>query len=180
MTSPEPPAETPDPDAKSGSTGIPLRTLTAWALISVAALRVLFGFLAWIFPTTPGQGTARFVVYAFADPWTIVAALLGVLVATRLGPALSNAKLMTTIALSTYAAAAVFGLVAFLVGLADRFDAGGREGIYAFGSVLQSLGGMIIELLSLAIVALAGLWTVKLAGSYVPKLPSVDINTEDE
>lgn len=180
MTSPEPPEETPEPETKSGSTGIPLRTLTAWALIGVAALRVLFEFLEWIFPTTPGQGTARFDVYAFADPWIIVAALLGVLVATKLGPAVSNAKLMTTIALSTYAAAAVFGLVAFLVGLADHFEAGGREGIYAFGFVLQSLGGILDELLWLVLVALAGLWTVKLAGSYVPKLPSVDINAEDE
>ena len=179
MASPEPPAETPEPSAKSGRTGIPLRTLTAWALIGLAALQVLFEFLEWIFPTSEGQGTGRFNVYEFADPWIIVPALLGVLVALKLGPALSNAKLMTTIALSTLGAAAVFGLVAFFVRLADHFDTGGREGVYAFGFVLQSLGGIADELLWLALVLLAGLWVVKIAGSDAAKLPSVNINPED-
>jgi hypothetical protein len=180
MASPEPPAETPEPGQESRSTGIPLRTLTAWALLGLAALQVLFEFLEWIFPTAEGLGTARFNVYEFADPWIIVPALLGMLVAFKLGPPLSNARLYSTIALSTFAAAAVFGLVAFFVGLADHFDTAGREGIYAFGFILQSLGGIIDELLWLALVVLAGLWAVKIAGSDTAKLPNVNINTEDE
>lgn len=179
MASPEPPAETPEPSPRSGSTGIPLRTLTAWALIGLAALQVLFEFFEWIFPMSEGQGTGRFNVYEFADPWIIVPALLGILVALKLGPALSNAKLMTTIVLSTLGAAAVFGLVAFFVRLADHFDTGGREGVYAFGFVLQSLGGLLDELLWLGLVVLAGLWVVKIAGSGAAKLPSVNINPED-
>lgn len=180
MASPEPPADTPEPSPTSGGTGIPLRTLTAWALVGVAALQVLFGFLEWIFPTSEGQGTGRFNVFEFADPWIIVPALLGVLVALKLGPALSSAKLITTIALSTLAAAALFGLVAFFVGLADHFDTSGREGVYAFGFILQSLGGILAELLWLGLVVLAGLWVVKIAGSDTAKLPSVNINPEDE
>lgn len=180
MTSPEPPAETPAAGPESGSTGIPLRTLTAWALLAVAALQVLFEFLEWIFPTSEGQGTARFNVYEFADPWIILPALLGMLVAFKLGRPLKNARLLSTIALSTFAAAVVFGLVAFFVGLADHFDTGGREGVYAFGFVLQGLGAILAELLWLGLVVLAGLWMVKIAGSDTAKLPSVNINPEDE
>lgn len=180
MASPEPPGENPEAGSESRPTGIPLRTLTAWALISVAALQVIFEFLEWIFPTVPDQGTARFNVYEFADPWIIVPALLGMIVATKLGPTLSNAKLLTTIAMGTLTAAAVFGLVSFFVGLADHFDVGGRDGVYAFGFVLQSLGGIADELLWLALLLLAGLWTIKLAGSNAAKLPSVNIDSEDE
>ena len=180
MAAPEPPADSPEPDTQSGSTGIPLRTLTAWALVGVAALIVLFAFLRWVFPTQEGLGTARFNVFDFANLTVIVAPLVGILVATKLGPALANTRLLVTIALSTYAAAAVFGLVAFFVGLADHFDTDGREGVYAFGFILQGLGGILDELLFLAIVLLAGLWTVKIAGSHGTKLPSVNINSEDD
>ena len=180
MASPEPPADSPDTTPEPASTGIPLRTLTAWALVGVAALIVLFAFLRWVFPTQEGLGTSRFNVFDFANLTVIAAPLLGILVASKLGPALKNAKLLVTIALSTYAAAAVFGLVSFFVGLADHFDPDGREGIYAFGFILQGLGGILDELLFLALVLLAGLWTIKIAGSLGTKLPSVNINPEDE
>lgn len=179
MASPEPPADSPETTQGTGRKGIPLRTLTAWALVAVAALQVLFEFFEWIFPTREGEGTARFNVYEFADPWIIVPALLGLIVAYKLGPTLNNARLLSTIALSTLAAAAVFGVVAFFVGLADHFDTGGREGIYAFGFILQSLGGIVSELLWLALVVLAGLWAVKVAGSDAAKLPNVNIDAED-
>lgn len=179
MASPEPPAESPESGSKP-STGIPLRTLTAWALIGVAALQVVFEFFEWIFPTVPDQGTARFNVYEFADPWIIGPALLGMIVALKLGPPLRHSRLMSTIALSTFGAAAVFGLVAFFVGLADHFDTAGRDGVYAFGFILQSLGGIVDELLWLALVLLAGLWSVKIAGSHAAQLPSVNIDSEDE
>lgn len=175
MASPEPPADTPE----TGSKGIPLRTLTAWALVAVAALQVVFEFFEWIFPTREGEGTARFNVYEFADPWIIVPALLGLIVAYKLGPALSNARLLSTIAVSALGAAALFGIVAFFVGLADHFDTGGREGVYAFGFVLQSLGGILNELLWLGLVVLAGLWAVKIAGSDAAKLPNVNIDAEE-
>ncbi len=179
MASPEPPAETPETTPGSGNKGIPLRTLTAWALVAVAALQVVFEFLEWIFPTSEGQGTSRFEVFAFADPWIIVPALLALIVAIKLGPPLHNTRLMSTIILSTLAAAAVFGIVAFFVGLADHFDTSGREGIYAFGFILQSLGGILYELLWLALVVLAGLWAVKIAGSDAARLPKVNIDAED-
>lgn len=180
MASPEPPADTPEPGSEPGSTGIPLRTFTAWALIGVAALQVAFEFLEWVFPTTEDAGTARFDVYQFATIGIIVPPLLAMLVTTKLGPTLKNAKLMATIAVSTYAAAAVFGVIAFLVRLADHFDVGGADGVVAFGRVLQQLGALLDELLMLGLLALAGLWTYRIASSLGAKLPSVNIDSEEE
>lgn len=177
MTTPTPAG---DPSASSpAGTGIPLRSLTAWALIALAAVVVLFAFLHWVFPSfSRSSFVDGFSVQHFANLTVLVAPLLAMLVATKLGPVLRHAKLMGMLALATYAAALLFGAVAFLISIADKFDVGGRGAFHGFGYILQGLGSIITELLLLALVALAALWTYRIYSGLGGKLPKVNLQND--
>ncbi len=162
----------------SPQAGIPIRTLTAWALLALAAAVVLFSFLRWIFPEQPRDIIDRFNVTTFANHTVLIAPLLAMLVASKLGPPLRRARLMGQVALATYAAALLLGLVSFLVTIADKFDITGWGAFYAFGGILHGLGGLIVELLLLALVALAALWTYKLFTDVGGRLPAVNVRTD--
>jgi len=166
MSHPTDPAGSgPAPDA-----GLPLRLLTAGALVALAGLVIVFGFLEWIFPPFRRDFLDRFDPDPFVSVIVLVAPLLAVLVAARLGRPLRLARLIGQVALVEYAAALVLGALGFLLTLVGRFDDLG-SGIYAFGSVLQRLGDLLITLLLLGLLALAGLWTYRIAGSLGGRLP---------
>jgi hypothetical protein len=153
--------------------GYSARTLTAWALLALAALLVLFNVLRWIFPPNDISFTSRVGVEQFANTFVLVAPLLAMLVATKLGTALAGTRLMGLIALATYAVALVFGILAYLITIVDKLDPSGREGFFAFGYILQGLGDLIWELVLLALLALAALWTYSLHRAAGGKLPKI-------
>lgn len=178
MTTPTPEGS-PAPGARhSTTTGIPLRLLTAWALLALAAIIVGFAFLQWIFPGRATPLVDRFGVTDFANHTVLVAPLLAMLVASRLGSPLRGAKLMGVVALATYAAALLFGLVSFLVTIAPTFDVAGQGWFHGFGAVVQGLGSMLVELLLLGLLALAALWTYKLYTSLGGRLPPLSVQTD--
>ncbi len=174
MTTPPPSA----PPAGSGSapsgTGIEVRPLTAWALLALAAVVILFSLLHWIFPSAPGDALGRVRVDRFTQLPVLVAPLLAVLVAARWGPPLRMARTMGLIALAEYATALILGLVAYLITIASRFD-GLHGGFYAVGGVLQGFGHLLIDLLMLALLLLAALWTYQLFSSLGGRLPRVNV-----
>lgn len=178
MTTPTPSGGSHSAAGNPAATGIPVRVLTAWALLALPAAVVLFAFLRWIFPEAAFSFVNRFSVTDFANHTVLVAPLLAMLVASKLGPPLSRAKLMGMVALATYAAALLFGLVAFLVTIAEKFDVAGRGAYYGFGGVLQGLGGIVVELLLLALLGLAALWTYKLYSDLGGRLPAVSVKTD--
>lgn len=175
---------TPNPtgDAAAGTpagTGVPLRSLTAWALLALAAVHVLFAFLHWIFPSfSRSSFLDAFSVTHFANLTVLVAPLLAMLVATKIGAVLRSVKLIGMVALATYAGALLFGVVSFLVTIADKFDVAGRDAFYAFGYILQGLGGLVRELLLLGLLALAALWTYRIFSQLGGKLPKVNISSD--
>lgn len=173
---------TPNPRSPAGGgasgTALPVRSLTAWALLALAAVTVAFAFLRWIFPPSPLGFIDRFSVTNVANITVLVAPLLAMLVATKLGPALARAKLMGTVALATYGVALLLGVVSFLVTIAEKFDVAGRGAYYAFGYILQGIGGLVVELLLLGLLALAALWTYKVFAALGGKLPAVNLQTD--
>ncbi len=160
------------------SAGIPVRSLTAWALLALAAAVVLFAFLRWIFPEVERSFIDRFSVTDFANHTVLVAPLLAMLVASKLGPAVDRARTMGLVALGTYAAALLLGVVSFLATVAEKFDLAGRGAFYGFGGVLQGLGSVAIEVLLLALLALAALWTYKLFTDLGGRLPAISVRTD--
>jgi hypothetical protein len=155
--------------------GISLRPLTAWALLALAGVIILFGFLAWIFPSHPDPHLIdRFNPDSFTSIPVLVSPLLAVLIATKIGPVLRNARLIGLVALVEYVVAFVLGALAFLITVAARFD-GLDGGIYAFGGVLDALGDILVALLLLALLALAGLWTYHLFVRLGGRLPGINV-----
>jgi hypothetical protein len=162
----------------SRTTGIPLRPLTGWALLALAGTIIFFGFLAWVFPPSPTDFPDRFGVDDFTNLIVLGAPLLAVLIATKLGPVLTSARLMGSIALIEYAVALVLGTLAFLIGLAGRFEGLHEDGVYAFGGVLQALGGVLETLLLLALLALAALWAYRIYTGIGGRLPRLNVQAD--
>lgn len=158
--------------------GIPLRLLTAWALLLLAGAIIFFGFLAWIFPPSPTDFPDRFGLGDFTNLIVLAAPLLAVLIATKLGQVLGSARLIGFVALIEYVVALVLGTLAFLIGLAGRFEGLDDEGVYAFGGVLQALGGIIEALLLLALLALAALWTYRIYTGIGGTLPRLNVHAD--
>lgn len=158
-------------------TGVPVRLLTAWALVALAGAIICFGFLAWIFPPSRTDFLDRFGVDSFTNPIVLVAPLLAVLVATRVGPVLPQARLIGLLALIEYAVALLLGTLAFLITLASQFE-GLDDGIYAFGGVLQGIGDILITLLTLSLLALAALWTYRIFTGVGGILPRLTVDTD--
>jgi hypothetical protein len=155
---------------------LPLRTLTAWTLLALAGLLILFGFLHWILPAREMDLLARFATGRFTSLPVLVAPLLAVLVAARLGPPIPRATLVGLVALIEYAVALVLGVLAFLVTLALQFDDLGH-GIYLLGGIVQRIGDILVTLLQLALLALAGLWTHRIFAGLGGRLPGLDPRT---
>jgi hypothetical protein len=178
MTTPTPAGNQPPPAGNPSGPGLPVRPLTAWALLALAAVVVLFAFLRWIFPPFP-QAT-RFSVGSFANTTVLVMPLLAMLVATRIGPVLRSAKLMGLVALAIYGVAMLFGVVSFLVTIADKFDIGDDDdgAYYTFGAILQGFGDLLAEVILLGLLGLAALWTFKLFTGVGGKLPVVNVQTD--
>lgn len=172
-SSPTPPTGTPT------GTSIPVRSLTAWALLALAAVIVLFNFLWWIFPPSEVDFINRLDTSDFANINVIVAPLLALLVATKLGAQLPGSRLMGLVALATYAAALLFGVLAFLLTIAEKFTGlEGRGGFHGFGHILQGLGSLISELLLVGLLALAALWTYRIFTGLGGRLPAFDVRTD--
>ncbi|QSB15857.1 hypothetical protein JQS43_05865 [Natronosporangium hydrolyticum] len=163
------------PNASGAS--VPLRPLTAWALLLFAALSVFFGFLAWIFPPSRTDFFGRFDTESFTGLAVLVAPLLAVLLVTKVGPVLSQAKLVSLAALGIYGAAAIFGALAFLITFASRFD-GLEGGIYAFGGVIAQFGDILLTLLRLALLVLAMLWTYQIFNGLGGRLPHLNVDAD--
>lgn len=157
-----------------GPSGIPLRAVTAWVLLALAGAVIAFGFLGWIFPPSRAGILERFSAVQVTGTTVLVAPLLAVLVATRLGRPLSQMRLIGLLALVEYLVALLLGSLAFLITMATRFDdlAGG---IYAFGGILSGLGDIVISLLRLALLAVAALWTYQLFRGGGGRLPQFEI-----
>lgn len=161
----------------SGS-GIPVRPLTCWALLALAGTIIFFGFLDWIFPTGPRDFPDRFGVGAFTELVVLVAPVLAMLIATKVGPVLAQAKLVGSVALIEYAVALLLGGLAFLITLASRFDGLHDDGLYAFGGALQVVGGILQTLLLLGLLALAALWTFRIYTSIGGTMPRLNVQAE--
>jgi hypothetical protein len=166
MTTPRPPAG-----------GVPVRLLTAWALVALAGTIILFGFLAWIFPPSRTDFLDRFGVDSFTNLIVLGAPVLAVLIATKVGPALPRARLIGLLALIEYAVALLLGALAFLITLASQFE-GLDSGIYAFGGVLQAIGNILVDLLELSLLALAALWTYRIFTVIGGTLPRLTVDTD--
>lgn len=177
MTTPSSPASPSGPPAGSPPASLPLRLLTAWALLALAGVIIFFSFLTWIFPSSEVDLLGRFRVEGFTGLTVLVAPLLALLVAVRVGPVLPEARLVGLVALIEYAAALLLGTLAFLITLAGQFDDLG-QGIYAFGGVLQAVGDILGTLLRLALLALAALWTYQLFTRIGGTLPQVNVHSE--
>jgi hypothetical protein len=170
---------TPDSGAGGGPAPgqrIPVRPLTAWVLLALAGLVLLFGLLAWMFPSARMELSARLSPDRFTSLPVLVGPLLAMLVAARLGPPLRHAPIMGLVALAEYATALVLGAMGFLITFAVRFDDLG-SGIYAFGSLLQRLGGIVITLAELGLLGLAALWTYQLFTSVGGRLPGSQLRS---
>ena len=175
MTTPNPEGA-PPPARSAPSSGIAVRPLAAWALLALAGAIIIFGVLRWMFPASQFLSFAgRLGFETFVSIPVLVAPLLAVLLAARVNPVLPRARLITLIALIEYAAALLFGGLAFLLSIASRFD-GFEEGIYAFGGVLQALASLIIGLLNLALLALAGLYVLQVYTGLGGRL-AINVNT---
>lgn len=158
--------------------GIPLRPLTAWALLTLAGTIIVFGFLDWIFPVGPRDFPDRFGVGAFTELVVLVAPLLAMLIASKVGPVLAQAKLVGSVALIEYAVALLLGTLAFLITLAGRFDGLHEDGFYAFGGALQAVAGILETLLLLALLALAALWTYRIYTGIGGRMPQLNVQAE--
>lgn len=163
MTTPNPAANEPQTAGGSAGAGLPIRSLTAWALLALAAVIIIFAFLRLIFAPFPQDFLDRFSVGSFINLTVLAAPLLALLLATKVGPVVQGAKLMSFVALGTYALALLFGGISFLFTIVDKFNVGDRGAYYVFGAVLQGLGDFIRELILLALTALVALWTYQLS-----------------
>jgi hypothetical protein len=162
MTTPNPAGNQPQTAGGSG-TGLPIRSLTAWALLALAAVIIVFAFLRLIFAPFPQNFLDRFSVGSFINITVLVAPLLAVLLALKVGPALKGARLMSLVALGIYALALLFGGIAFLFTIVDKFNIGDRSAYYMFGALLQGFGDFLRELILLVLTALVALWTYQIS-----------------
>lgn len=159
------------------SAGIPLRSLTAWALLAFAGVVILLGLLAWILPPSEMDLIAQLSAGQFTSTPVLVAPLLAALVAGRLGAPIRSAQLVGMLALVEYAVALLLGIPAFLVSIAGQYDGLG-EGIQAVGAALQRVGGQLTTLLRLGLLALAGLWVYRIFTSLGGRLPQVNLRLD--
>lgn len=124
------------------------RTLAVWGLLGVAGLSLFFDFLVWVSASSFTHGSAN-AVAEFTNPVVLGMAVVAVLLASKVGPALGNARQVAMIALSELAAGVFFGLIAWLVGLGALGDLNGIGVLkYLFlglaSIALAAIGGLIV------------------------------------
>ncbi len=174
MTTPNPATGTSEDAQSSG--GLPVRLITVWALLALAAVVVVFQFLRWIFPPTYLEFLNRISVEQFANPYVLVAPMLAVLLATKVGPRLPGASLVSLLATAIYGFALLFGGLAFLLTIAQKFDGLDRlDGLRTFGAVLWGIGSIVYELILVALLALGALWSFTFFRNLGGKLPTVTV-----
>lgn len=173
----QPPPAGPAGPAPANPTGVPVRPLAAWTLLVLVATMIIFGFLSWIFPPFQLDLAGRVSYQDFTTSAILVAPLLAVLIATKAGPLLPQARTMSLVALAEYGAALLLGGLALLFTIADKFDVGGRGAFHAFGGIIQGFGEVIVELLRLALLALAALWVYQKFLNLGGRLPQLKIRT---
>lgn len=178
MTTPSP-ATGASEAAQSPSGGLPVRLLTVWALLALAAVVVFFQLMRWIFPPTSLDFLHRINVEQFANPYVLVAPMLAVLLAAKVGTALRSASVVSLAATLIYSAALLFGGLAFLLTIAQKFDGLDRlQGIHTFGAALWGLGSLIYELILVALLALGALWSFTIFRSLGGKLPTLSVDSQ--
>lgn len=175
-----PPAPTPPGATPSGpkpAPEIPVRLLAAWALLALAGTLIVFSIVSWVFPPFRTDFVGRVDTPQLTSITVMAAPLLAVLIATKAGPTLPQARLMSLVGMLEYVVALVFGALSFLLTIAARFDVGGRGALYAFGGIIAGFGDIIVDLLSLSLLALAGLWVYQVFQNLGGRLPSVNVRT---
>lgn len=154
---------------------VPVRLLTAWALLAWAAVGIAFGFLGWILPTHRADILHRFDPAAFTSVPVLAAPVLAALVALRLGPSPAPdwGRPVALVAMLEYLTALTLGTLAFLVTLTSRFDSLPDGFIYAAGAMVGHVGDIAGTLLRLGLLTLGLLWVYQLftrAGGRLPGL----------
>ena len=139
------------------------RQLAAWALVGYAGLYLVISFLRWLVPHDVISFPVRSQAAGFTSLVEIALPVLAVLIATAFGSAVSQAKLIATVAVIEYAAIVFFGVITFLIGL------GGFGGPFGGASGVDVLDYLVLGLGRLGLAAVAGFvtfqaWT-RLGGS---------------
>jgi hypothetical protein len=139
------------------------RQLAAWALVGYAGLYLVISFLRWLVPHDVITFPVRSQVAGFTSLVEMALPVLAVLLATAFGSAVSQAKLITTVAVIEYAAILFFGVITFLIGL------GGFGGPFGGASGVDVLDYLVLGVGRLGLAAVAGFvtfqaWT-RLGGS---------------
>lgn len=139
----------------------PHRQFAAWALVAYAGLHLVFAFFDWVLPGAAFG--ARSAGASFTSLVELALPLIGVLLATTFTPELPSARLIAAVALVEYAAAVLFGALAWLFGLSSTGAGGGARAAF------DSLEFVTLGLLRLGLAVVAGLMAyrtwVRLGGS---------------
>jgi hypothetical protein len=133
------------------------RFLAVWALLAYAGLTAFFTLMRAILPEDASALFAFSWAPDFVTLPTMAAPALAVLLAARVAPAVSGARLAVLVALIVYAAVLVLGAADFVVSLVvafiPSFD-GARPGARS----VHDLGDLIVGVAELVLVAVAALW----------------------
>jgi hypothetical protein len=99
------------------------RTLVSWGLLGYTGLYLFFRFLRWVSSDDFTLGSAN-SLWAFTSIVELALPVVAALVAIKISPALTDARVIATVALIEYAVAAFLAVITFLVGLGalDHFD----------------------------------------------------------
>jgi hypothetical protein len=121
------------------------RALAAWALVAYTAAGLVFAFLLWI---TPGDGSylRHFSNAGFRDLVLMVMPVLGVLLATKAGPPVAGARLITVLALAEYAISLALGALTLVVGVFPVMGdiSSARSAIAALEYVVLGIGAELL------------------------------------
>src|SRR4051812_965370 len=141
------------------------RTLAAWALVAYVAAALFFVFLVWL---TPGDGSfgSHFTSAGFRDLFLMAMPVLAVLLATRAGPVVPGARLLTTVALVEYAVSLLFGALTLLVGFFVLV-----VDVNSPRSAIGVLQYVVLGLLALVLIAVAAYATYRIFLDLGGRLP---------
>jgi hypothetical protein len=143
-----------------------LRTLFAFAILGYVAIKLFFNFFLWILPSGSTTLPQRSHWASSADLVFLALPLVAVLIASVVRPALGTAKLISLIALITYAFMLFFFGLTFLIGLGWGFG--------NIDSVSDSIGALqylVVGILGVALIGLGGFATFKVFIAQGGKLP---------
>ncbi len=128
------------------------RALAAIGLVGYVALAEFFGFILWI----ADKGTFTFrsanASGIFLDLTINAMPIVAVLIAAKIAPALPLARTIVLVALIEYGVSLALGLITFLIGIGNAFDA---DGLHGTTSLILGLG-------AIALIAIAGFITFRI------------------